>query len=186
MGYVFGKISDLHVKLPSSGLYLLVKASNSAPEPFYNAHRDRSDLVSSATGVPAELDRNSRAVFGNGWYPVNHLPQVARWMTGRSWLSFRASRLSRIQPAGHDTHTRPPKVPPWSFTSNSMAIRVGGLCLFDYGWLEMAIDVPESISRTDERIQTGDYLEPHLAAFSRESKQQRRSSPLDRRLQTRD
>ena len=44
MGYVFGKISDLGLKLPSSGLYLLVKASNAAPEPFYNAHRDRSDL----------------------------------------------------------------------------------------------------------------------------------------------
>jgi ubiquinone/menaquinone biosynthesis C-methylase UbiE len=33
MGYVFGKISDLHLQLPSSGLYLLVKASNVAPEP---------------------------------------------------------------------------------------------------------------------------------------------------------
>ena len=84
MGYVFGKISDLHLQLPSSGLYLLVKASNVAPEPFYNAHRDRSELFASAAAVPAELDRHSRAVFGNGWYTANHLPPIARWMTGRS------------------------------------------------------------------------------------------------------
>ena len=34
MGYVFGKISDLGLKLPSSGLYLLVKATDGPPEPF--------------------------------------------------------------------------------------------------------------------------------------------------------
>ena len=44
MGYVFGKISDLHIKLPKDGLYISSKASNAEPEPFYNAHRDRSDL----------------------------------------------------------------------------------------------------------------------------------------------
>src|ERR1051326_7893127 len=76
MGYVFGKISDLDLQLPSSGLYLLVKASDAAPEPFYNAHRDRSGLFSTARGTGTiNLDRDSRAVFGNGWYPANHLPR---------------------------------------------------------------------------------------------------------------
>jgi ubiquinone/menaquinone biosynthesis C-methylase UbiE len=150
MGYVFNRVSDLQVKLPSSGLYLLVKAANAAPEPFYNAHRDRSDLFSTATDVPAELDRNSRAVFGNGWYPANHLPPVARWMTSRSWLRFNAKQFSklRLQLTTHipDLRTSPMEL---EFTLNEE--RICALCLFDYGWLELGIDVPESITeRTTE------------------------------------
>src|SRR5918993_4909977 len=49
MGYVFGKISDLHVRLPKSGLYVLVKASDAPLGPFYNEHRDRSALFDGAT-----------------------------------------------------------------------------------------------------------------------------------------
>ena len=45
MGYVFGKISDLHVRLPRSGLYTLLKASDSPLGPFYNEHRDRRALL---------------------------------------------------------------------------------------------------------------------------------------------
>ena len=150
MGYVFGRISDLHVKLPSSGLYLLVKASNAAPEPFYNAHRDRSDLVSATDEVPAELDQHSRAVFGNGWYPANHLPQVARWMTGRSWLSFRAARLSRIS-LQLTTHIPELQTSPLELQFRLNRVPVGGLCLLNYDWLEVAIDVPESVAeRTNE------------------------------------
>jgi ubiquinone/menaquinone biosynthesis C-methylase UbiE len=145
MGYVFGKISDLHLRLPSSGLYLLVKASNVAPEPFYNAHRDRGDLFASAGGVPGELDRYSRAVFGNGWYTANHLPPIARWMTGRSWLRFEAERFSklRLQLTTHipDLRTSPMEL---QFTLNGHA--VGRLCLFEYGWLELEIEVPERVT----------------------------------------
>jgi ubiquinone/menaquinone biosynthesis C-methylase UbiE len=146
MGYVFARISDLHVKLPSSGLYLLVKASDAAPEPFYNAHRDRSDLVSSETNVPAELDRNSRAVFGNGWYPANHMPQIARWMTDRSWLSFKAERLSRIS-LQLTTHIPDLKTSPMELEFKLNGERICGLCLFEYDWLELVIDVPETITR---------------------------------------
>src|SRR4030095_14716997 len=74
MGYVCGKISDLDLQLPSSGLYLLVKATDAVPEPFYNAHRDRSDLILHVADGPINLDRDSRALFGNGWYPANYLP----------------------------------------------------------------------------------------------------------------
>jgi ubiquinone/menaquinone biosynthesis C-methylase UbiE len=143
MGYVFGKISDLHVKLPSSGLYVLVKASNTTPEPFYNAHRDRTDLFSTSNDVPAELDKNSRALFGNGWYPANHIPPVARWMTGYSWLRFDAEQLSKIslQLTTHIPDLRPSPIE-LDFKLNG--VRVCGLCLIDYGWLEVEIEVPET------------------------------------------
>ena len=149
MGYVFGRISDLHVKLPSSGLYLLVKASNDAPEPFYNAHRDRSDLFTTATAVPAELDRNSRAVFGQGWYPVDNLPPLARWMSNRSRLRFRAGDFSklRLQLTTHipDLRSQPIEL---KFELNERLICA--LCLFDYGWLELQIDVSNTADQISE------------------------------------
>ncbi|HYP52963.1 MAG TPA: class I SAM-dependent methyltransferase, partial [Pyrinomonadaceae bacterium] len=45
MGYVFGKISDLHLRLPPSGLYIFLKASDRPLGPFYNEHRDRRALL---------------------------------------------------------------------------------------------------------------------------------------------
>jgi ubiquinone/menaquinone biosynthesis C-methylase UbiE len=146
MGHIFGKISDLHLQLPSSGLYLLVKASNVAPEPFYNAHRDRSNLLSTSDNVPAKLDRYSRAVFGNGWYPANHLPPVARWMTGRSWLRFAAERLSKIR-LQLTTHIPDLRTSPMELQFSLNGEQICGLCLFDYGWLELEISVPETITR---------------------------------------
>lgn len=145
MGYVFNRISDLHVKLPSSGLYLLVKASDAAPEPFYNAHRDRSDLFSSSTEVPAELDRNSRAIFGNGWYPVNHLPEIARWMTSSSWLSFKATSFSKLS-LQLTTHIPDLRTSPMKLDFKLNGVSIGSLCLLDYGWLELQFDVPMSLT----------------------------------------
>ena len=145
MGYVFGRISDLHVQLPSSGLYLFLKASNAAPESFYNAHRDRTDLFSNEIDIPAELDRNSRAAFGNGWYSANDLPPMARWMSKHSRLHFAARRFSklRLQLTTHipDLGTSPIEL---QFKLNGQTI--GGLCLFNYGWLELEIAVPETIT----------------------------------------
>jgi ubiquinone/menaquinone biosynthesis C-methylase UbiE len=143
MGYVFQKISDLHVKLPSSGLYVLVKASDAAPEPFYNAHHDRSDLFSKTSEVPAELDRNSRAVFGNGWYPANHLPPIARWMSGRSWLTFNATQFSKLR-LQLTTHIPDLRTSPLELEFKLNGARICNLCLSDYGWLEVEIDVPET------------------------------------------
>ena len=45
MGYVFNKISDLHLRLPKSGLYIFLKASDTQLGAFYNEHRDRRALV---------------------------------------------------------------------------------------------------------------------------------------------
>ncbi len=44
MGYVFGKVSDLNLHLPKSGLYVFLKASDAPLGPFYNEHRDRRAL----------------------------------------------------------------------------------------------------------------------------------------------
>jgi ubiquinone/menaquinone biosynthesis C-methylase UbiE len=145
MGYVFNRISELHVKLPSSGLYLLVKASNAAPEPFYNAHRDHRDLFSTTTGVPTDLDRNSRAVFGNGWYPANHLPPIARWMTDRSWLRFNAEQFSKLR-LQLTTHIPDLRTSPIELEFKLNGTRICGLCLLDYGWVEVDIDVPETVT----------------------------------------
>jgi len=146
MGYVFGRISDLNVELPSSGLYVFLKASNVAHEAFYNAHRDRSDLIPRTDLVPAELDRNSRAQFGNGWYPANHLPPIARWMSDRSWLRFTAQHFTtlRLQVTTHipDIRTLPMEL---KFKLNEELIC--DLCLFEYGWLEIEIDVPRRITQ---------------------------------------
>lgn len=143
MGYVFQRISDLHVKLPSSGLYVLVKASNAAPEPFYNAHRDRRDLFSTSTEVPAELDRNSRAVFGNGWYGANHLPPIARWMTDRSWLRFSADRFSKLR-LQLTTHIPDLRTSPMELEFKLNGVPICRLCLFDYGLLDLEIDLPSA------------------------------------------
>ena len=107
MGYVFGKISDLNVKLPKSGLYVFLKASDAPLGPFYNEHRDRralfashSDAAVSRSVEPGRavcLDRSSDANFDDGWYEPNMLPPVARWMGERGRVNFRAPGLTEIR-----------------------------------------------------------------------------------------
>src|SRR5881394_1521565 len=79
MGYVFGKISDLDLTLPKSGLYVFLKASNVPLGPFYNEHRDRDALYSSDESLKELtcLDRNSAVIFDDGWYEPNLLPPIA-------------------------------------------------------------------------------------------------------------
>ena len=130
MGYVFGKISDLGLKLPSSGLYLLVKASDAAPEPFYNAHRDRSDLI-----IPG-------VAFGTGWYAANHTPRIARWMDKDSRLTFSARALSKIR---LELMTHIPTLPiELHFELNG--VEVCSFSLVEYDWLTVEIDVLEQMS----------------------------------------
>src|SRR5688572_26522879 len=143
MGYVFGKVSDLGLKLPSSGLYLLVKASNTAPEPFYNAHRDRSDLF-------------SRASFGTGWYPANHTPRIARWMNDHSRLQFSNTDLSKIR-LELMTHIPDLKSKPIELHFALNGVEICGFSLIEYDWLTLEIDVPKE-------LQTNSYtLEIHAS-----------------------
>jgi SAM-dependent methyltransferase len=137
MGYVFGKISDLGLKLPSSGLYLLVKATDGPAEPFYNAHRDRSDFV------------ESRVSFGAGWYAANRTPRIARWMSDQSQLLFGTTEpVSRIR-VELMTHIPELKSKPIELHFRLNTVELCALSLIEYDWLTVDIDVPEGLGRTN-------------------------------------
>ena len=139
MGYVFGKISDLGLKLPSSGLYLLVKASDGPLEPFYNAHRDRSDLF------------GSRVAFGPGWYSVNETPRLARWMDKHSRLQFLTTDFKHIR-LELMTHIPELRSQPIELDFELNGERLCSLSLFEYDWLEVVLDVPETL-RSSSRFE---------------------------------
>ncbi len=98
MGYVFGKISDLDLSLPKSGLYVFLKASNLPLGRFYNEHRDRRALYSAPEPVADImcLDRNRAVAFDDGWYEPDMLPPVARWMGERAAIRFEVEELAEI------------------------------------------------------------------------------------------
>jgi hypothetical protein len=146
MGYVFGKISDLGIRLPESGLYMLVKASQEPLGSFYNAHRDRRDLFRTTIGpVHSEgvcLDQSSAADFDEGWYAANYLPPVARWMGTRSGIRFEAASLSRLR-LDLTTHMPELESHPLGLQFFLNGLRVCAFSLFGYGWLELQVDIPE-------------------------------------------
>jgi len=151
MGYVFGKISDLGIRLPKSGLYMFLKASEAPLGPFYNAHRDRSDLFRGATGLlPSQsicLDRSSCAEFDGGWYAANDLPPIARWMGQRAGIRFEAASLSTLS---FDLTTHMPDL-----RSNPLGLecflngeRLAAISLFSYGWLHLKMNIPDALSQS--------------------------------------
>jgi SAM-dependent methyltransferase len=144
MGYVFGKVSDLNIHLPNSGLYVFVKASQEALGPFYNEHRDRRDLFSSrqhlVEGSAVCLDRSSEA-FDHGWYEPNMLPPIARWMGQRARVNFCATSLSEIR---LDLTTYMPDlgVRPLGLELFLNGERLCAFSLWRSGWLELRVPVP--------------------------------------------
>ena len=143
MGYVFGKISDLGIRLPKSGLYMFLKASESPLGPFYNAHRDRSHLFRADGLLPSRsicLDRSSYADFDSGWYAANDLPPIARWMGQRACIRFEAATLSRLS-LDLTTHMPDLQSSPLGLQFFLNGKRLAALSLFDYGWLELEIAV---------------------------------------------
>jgi SAM-dependent methyltransferase len=152
MGYVFGKISDCDIRLPKSGLYMLLKASDAKLPAFYNAERDRHDLFARARGFDYSnwicLDRDSRAIFDNGWYGANYLPPVARWMGSQSRLQFKASSLTRLR-FELTTHIPELKSRPIRLEVSLNNQLIGALSLIDYGWLELEFDLASACR--DER-----------------------------------
>ena len=156
MGYVFGKISDLNLHLPKSGLYVLLKASGAPLGPFYNEHRDRSGLFK-REAVPDDAERTSRcldrdagAVFDAGWHAPNLLPPVARWMGRRARVRFPAEKISAVS---LDLTTHIPVLSaarPLGLEFLINGERVSSLSLFRYGWLELRISVPESLSASSD------------------------------------
>ena len=157
MGYVFGKISDLNLSLPKSGLYVFLKASNVPLGPFYNEHRDRRALFSSGyvdemDGVDAMddvdvvcLDRSPEVKFDDGWYEPNVLPPVARWMRDRARVRFRRNQLAEIS-FDLTTHMPDLKTSPLGLEVYLNGAKLCAFSLFRYSWLNLRIPVPESLS----------------------------------------
>ena len=149
MGYVFGKISDLQVRLPRSGLYLLLKASDEPLGPFYNEHRDRRDLLELASLAPESgsvcLDRSPHATFDDGWHEPDNLPPIARWMKSRGQIRFRAEKVKTIQ-LDLTTHLPDLAARPVELTFSLNGSRVGACTLFRYGWVELELRLPEAVN----------------------------------------
>ena len=149
MGYVFGKISDLQMSLPKSGLYLFLKASDRPLGPFYNEHRDRRALFSpgrkdDATPVLC-LDRSNKVAFDDGWYEPNILPPVARWMSNRGRVSFSAAKLSEVS-LDLTTHMPDLRTRPLGLEVFLNGTRLCAFSLFQHSWLNLRIPVPEPLS----------------------------------------
>jgi ubiquinone/menaquinone biosynthesis C-methylase UbiE len=152
MGYVFAKISDLGLRLPRSGYYVLLKASDRPLGPMYNEHRDRRELLAGAhppTGL--SLDRDPRAVFDDGWYEANDLPPRARWLAARGRVNFAAQRVAalRLHLTTHmpELASRPlvlrflfNRAPLYTFT------------LQTYGWQALDIEVPEHLRQAADGL----------------------------------
>ncbi|HZB45159.1 MAG TPA: methyltransferase domain-containing protein [Pyrinomonadaceae bacterium] len=151
MGYVFGRISDLHVSLPKSGLYVLLKASQAPLGAFYNEHRDRRALApvvehEEAAGATFCLDRGPDAAFDEGWYEPNVLPPVARWMRERGRVRFRAPSVASIS---LDLTTHIPDLCAARPLGLELLLNGTPLCalsLFRHGWTHLRAHVPPELS----------------------------------------
>ncbi|HJT65079.1 MAG TPA: methyltransferase domain-containing protein [Pyrinomonadaceae bacterium] len=152
MGYVFSKISDLHVKLPKAGLYVLLKASQAPLGPFYNEHRDRRDLFATANDESiSALDRRSDVRFDDGWFEPNVLPPVARWMGKRGRISFRAAQLNEIS-LDVTTHIPDLNQQPLDIELLLNGQLLNACSLFRNGWLTLRVDVPDGLRSIEDYV----------------------------------
>jgi cyclopropane fatty-acyl-phospholipid synthase-like methyltransferase len=158
MGYVFNKVSDLGLRLPKSGLYVLLKASDAPLGPFYNEHRDRTALLArdEANGAVTAtiagrfcLDRSPAAEFDDGWYEPDLLPPIARWMKRRARIRFRAARCTALR-LDLTTHMPDLNVRPLELELTLNGERLAELSLFRHGWLELLREVPEQLATVGE------------------------------------
>ena len=148
MGYVFGKISDLNVRLPRSGLYMFLKAANVPLGPFNNEHRDRRALVELQNAEADEevcLDRAPHAAFDDGWYEPDDLPPIARWMKTRARVRFSAPRLKTIR-LDLTTHLPDLGRRKMELTFSLNGRPLSACTLFRYGWVELEFRLPETIA----------------------------------------
>ncbi|HKP48085.1 MAG TPA: methyltransferase domain-containing protein, partial [Pyrinomonadaceae bacterium] len=151
MGYVFGKISDLNISLPKSGLYVFLKASDAELGAFYNQHRDRRGLFASvATDCEEQrcLDRDPEATFDDGWFEPNLLPPVARWMGRSAGIRFRSRPITHLS-FDLTTHMPDLKREPLDIQVLLNGSKVCRFQLFQYGWLSLTIPVPAQVINAD-------------------------------------
>ncbi len=147
MGYVFGKISDLNLSLPKSGLYVFLKASNVPLGSFYNEHRDRHALYADDEAVAGAvcIDRSSAVVFDDGWYEPNVLPPVARWMAERACVRFAARDLSAIS-LDLTTHMPDVRERPLALDFVLNGETLSTFQIFRGGWLHLDLFVPDTLA----------------------------------------
>ncbi|HKP92944.1 MAG TPA: methyltransferase domain-containing protein, partial [Chthoniobacterales bacterium] len=154
MGYVFSKISDLDLRLPRSGLYTFLKASDAPLGPFNNEHRDRRALFALEKHAESNgeicLDRAPHAVFDDGWYEPDDLPPIARWLKRRGRVRFQARAVQRIK-LDLTTHLPELEAHPIEVTFSLDGNRVASCTLFRYGWVELDIRLPEPVLATEDR-----------------------------------
>jgi ubiquinone/menaquinone biosynthesis C-methylase UbiE len=152
MGYVFAKISDLGLRLPRSGFYVLLKASDLPLGPMYNEHRDRRELLAGApapTGL--SLDRDPRAVFDDGWYEANDLPPRARWLAARGRVTFAAPRVAALR-LHLTTHIPELASRPLTLRFLFNGAPVHTFTLASYGWRALEIEVPEALRQAADGL----------------------------------
>jgi SAM-dependent methyltransferase len=151
MGYVFGKISDLNVRLPRSGLYMFLKASNAPLGPFNNAHRDRGKLLQLEKGVGEGdvcLDRSPQAIFDDGWHDPDDLPPIARWMKTRGRVRFCAQQLRTIR-LDLTTHLPDLGARKMNVTLALNGTPLSAFTLFRSGWVELEFRLPDLVAPND-------------------------------------
>jgi SAM-dependent methyltransferase len=143
MGYVFGKISELNIKLPKAGLYVFLKASAAPLGSFYNEHRERELLIGRMSQGESCLDRRADAVFDDGWFEPNNLPPVARWMGRRARINFSEEKLSSIS-FDVTTHLPDLNVEPLEVNVFLNGTKVSSWSTIRQGWLNITIPVFDS------------------------------------------
>jgi len=155
MGYVFGKISDLNLSLPKSGLYVFLKASDEPLGPFYNEHRDRRALFSTGLARDSQLvclDRSVEATFDDGWYEPDMLPPVARWMSKRGRVRFSAAGLSEIS-FDLTTHIPDLQAHPLGLEVFLNETRACAFSLVRHSWLNVRIPVADHLRSAGEKFE---------------------------------
>lgn len=145
MGYVFGKISDLHITLPKAGLYVFLKASESPLGPFYNEHRDRQRLFVNETDRQIScLDRRPDVRFDEGFFEPDNLPPVARWMGRQGRIRFGAENISEIA-LDITTHLPDLKTEPLEVEAWLNGEKLSAMSVFRNGWFSLRCFVPAHV-----------------------------------------
>jgi len=179
MGYVFNKISDLHITLPKAGLYVLLKASQDPLGSFYNEHRDRHQLFASEAIQELCLDRRADVIFSDGWFEPNVLPPLARWMGQDASIVFKAPDLQVIS-FDMTTHLPDLKTNPAQIGVSLNGVKLADFSLFRQGWLTVQFDVPRQVISEDGlcklELNCSRTWQPRVDVADRESRDDREIS----------